>query len=183
MGGNAGNQMMGGGGNSNQMGGNGGNQMMGGGGNGNLMGGGGNSNQMGGGNGNQMGGGGRNQMGMMNQNQGMGGGGMGGGSINSADVPQSQSDRMPSQQERPNSRGSSVAGNVPSSNSSHDSKTPEERAAWLRKLKEDIAQREREAAELEASLGVDKRKNDGGDGDLANKRPRKDQEQNESTAV
>jgi len=173
---NGGNNMGGGGnpaGGGNQMGRNTGNLMMGGRGNGNQMGG--NGNQMGGGgNGNQMGGG-RNLIGMMNQSQGMGGG------STHSDASQAQ---VPNQ-ERPNSRssGSAASGNGPTSSNSHDDKSTGERAAWLRKLKEDIAQRESEAAELEASLGADKRRNEGDGGDSSNKRHRKDQDQNVSTAV
>lgn len=54
---------------------------------------------------------------------------------------------------------SGIASNSGGGASSNYAKTPSERTAVLQKLKEDIAQREREVAKLEASLGDD----DGGD--------------------
>ena len=67
--------------------------------------------------------------------------------------------------------------------SSNYAKTPEERALWLRKLKEDIAQREREAAELEASLGDDKRRNDGDDFDSSSKSSKRMKKESVMTAI
>ena len=62
-----------------------------------------------------------------------------------------------------------------------DDKTKEDKAAWLKKLKDDIALREKEAAELEASLngGGDKRKNDGDDDDGASSNKKVKTEDNE----
>ena len=90
------------------------------------------------------------QMGMGMMNQGGGGGMMnnqGGSGVGSGG----------------NDSSSSVSGNV-SLGRVNEEKTDEEKAAWLKKLKDDIAAQEKEAAELEASIAGDKRKtNDEGD--------------------
>ena len=110
-----------------------------------------------------------NQQGMPNQqNQG----GMNTGGNN---PPQ---DQTPSQQDRPNSTEGTKSDNPSSATAG---KTPEERQEFLRKLKEDIAAREREAAELEASIGADKRKNDGEDGGDSSAKRAKTEE--DTTAV
>jgi len=120
-----------------------------------------NMNQMG-----QMGGG--NQMGqqnnmtplmnqgMMNQNQGMNNQGvmLGSNGMNN-NAPQ---DQLSNSQDRPSS---SASGNVNGAGGAGESK--EDKAAWLKQLKDDIAKREKEAEALEASIGNDeKRKNDDG---------------------
>ncbi len=116
--------------------------------------------------------GGGNQMGGMMNQQGMSNqqtqGGMNPGGSN---APQ---DQTSSQQDRTNSTEGNKSDNPSSATAG---KSPEERAEFLRKLKEDIAAREREAAELEASLGADKRKNDGeGVGDSSAKRAKTEED-------
>ncbi len=89
--------------------------------------------------------------GMMN-NQGGGGGGV--GSIGNDSKP-----------ERRLSAASSVSGNFSQGKpgKGNEEKTDDEKAAWLKKLKDDIAAREREAAELEASLASKRKTEDNGD--------------------
>ena len=122
-----------------------------------------NMNQMGQmGGGNQMGGQQNNMtplmnQGMMNQNQGMNNQGVmldSNGMANNA--PQDQ--LSTNNQDRPSS---SASGNVNGAAAGGESK--EDKAAWLKQLKDDIAKREKEAEALEASIGNDeKRKNDDG---------------------
>jgi len=138
----------------------------------------------------------------MNQNQGMGedrgmgsGGGNNGGSITPQALPQNNN-FLPSQQERCNSAASSnIHGIVPSNDNSPTgvggrstgSKTDEER---LRHLKDDISQHAKEAAKLEASLDMNKQKNeeDGGHADgreepLPSEKRQKKQEDDCSTPI
>lgn len=99
---------------------------------------------------------------MMNQT---GSGGMGGmlnlqgGDGNSNAVNDSNSSKV----DRRNSASSNVS-DKPAAGKGNEEKTDDEKASWLKKLKEDIAAREREAAELEASLDP-KRKSQGSDDD------------------
>lgn len=145
-----------------------------------------------------MGGGGNNSMGGNGGMGNQGGNNQNNNNNNNNMDPQAQLDRLQSQDGRisanssisGNNQGGMIPGgnNGPSGGGGGDNKAPktdEERAAWLRHLKEDIAQRAREAAELEASLDMNKRKNDGGVGDLSssNKRSRKDEEENRTTPV
>jgi len=172
----------------------GGNQMGGLGGGGNHMGSRGNSNFL-------MGMMNQSQGGMMNPSQGMEGGGMGvggGGNHNMMAAPQDDKNEMQGHDNasvssasgngimEPTSLSNSLNGaasNSGGSTSRNYAKTPEERALWLRKLKEDIAQREREAAELEASLGDDKRRNDGDDFDSSSKSSKRMKKESEMTAI
>lgn len=119
-----------------------------------------NMNQMGQMGGNQMGGQQNNMtplmnQGMMNQNQGMNNQGvmLGSNGMNN-NAPQ---DQLSNSQDRPSS---SASGNV---NGAAAGESKEDKAAWLKQLKDDIAKREKEAEALEASIGNDeKRKNDDG---------------------
>ena len=174
---------------------------------------GGGGNQMGGlgGGGNQMGGGGnsnflmgminQSQGGIMNPSQGMEGGSMGvggGGNQNMMAAPQDVKNEMQGHDNasvssasgngimEPTSLSNSLSGSASNSvggTSSNYAKTPQERALWLRKLKEDIAQREREAAELEASLGDDKRRNDGDDFDSSSRSSKRMKKESVMTAI
>ena len=69
-----------------------------------------------------------------------------------------------SKADRRNSAGSSVS-DKPSGGKGSEEKTDDEKAAWLKKLKDDIAAREREAAELEASLDPKRKIQDGDEPD------------------
>ena len=94
--------------------------------------------------------------GMMNQNPGMNNnqGVMLGSNGMNNNAPQ---DQLSTNQDRPNS---SASGNV---NGAGGAESNEDKAAWLKQLKDDIAKREKEAEALEASIGNDeKRKNDDG---------------------
>ena len=120
-----------------------------------------NMNQMGQMGGNQMGGQQNNMtplmnQGMMNQNQGMNNnqGVMLGSNGMNNNAPQ---DQLSNSQDRPSS---SASGNL---NGAAAGESKEDKAAWLKQLKDDIAKREKEAEALEASIGNDeKRKNDDG---------------------
>ena len=97
---------------------------------------------------------------MMNQTSNGGMSGMlnlqgGGGNSNTMNDSNSKVDRR-------NSASSNVS--KPAAGKGNEEKTDDEKASWLKKLKEDIAAREREAAELEASLDP-KRKSQGSDDD------------------
>jgi len=100
-------------------------------------------------------------MGMMNQTSSGGMVGMlnlqgGDGNPNTMNDSNSKVDRR-------NSASSNVI-DKPAAGKGNEEKTDDEKASWLKKLKEDIAAREREAAELEASLDP-KRKSQGSDDD------------------
>ena len=147
--------------------------------------------------GHQMGTGGNSNflMGMMNQNQGMDGGGMGAGGMggdgnnNMMAAPQAKNEV----QGHDNASLSSASGsgslepaslsNSLSGSATNIGKTTEERALFLQKLKDDIAQREKEAAELEASLGVDKRRNDKDDVDSSSKSSKRMKKEAEMTPI
>ncbi len=144
------------------------------------------------------------QGGMMNLSQGIDGGGMGvrgqgeGGNHNMMAAPHDVKNEM---QGHDNVSVGSASGNGimesaflsnslsgSASNSgggtsSNNAKTHGERALWLRKLKEDIAQKEREAAELEASLGHDKRSNDEDDFESSAKLNKRMKKESELTAI
>ena len=93
--------------------------------------------------------------GMMNQNPGMNNnqGVMLGSNGMNNNAPQ---DQLSTNQDRPSS---SASGNV----NGAGGESNEDKAAWLKQLKDDIAKREKEAEALEASIGNDeKRKNDDG---------------------
>lgn len=153
------------------------------------------------------------QMGLMNQSQGGGvgmgstmssGGGMGGGTgafNHIMAAPQAPNKETPLT-ERKDSAGSggndsglesasatslSVgATTIGNSVEPTSTKTPEERAALLQTLKEDIAKRERDMAELEASLAAGTGDEDAEDVDSSSrdaKRVKKDDDDVESTAV
>ncbi len=153
------------------------------------------------------------QMGLMNQIQGMGGvgmgsnsmggdgGGMSGGSstggFNHMTAPQAMNNNEMPDIGRKDSSGSagndsgldsatshSVGAATTTSGQSSTSKTPEERAALLQKLKDDIAKRERDMAELEASLAAGTGDEAGVDSLSRNaKRVKKDEDDVESAAV
>jgi len=155
------------------------------------------------------------QMGLMNQNQGMGGvrlggnsmsgdnGGMSGGGgsstggFNHMTAPQAMNNNEMPSIGRKDSSGSggndsgldsatshSVGAATTTSGQSSTSKTPEERAALLQKLKDDIAKRERDMAELEASLAAGTGDGEGVDSSSRNaKRVKKDEDDVESAAV
>ena len=59
---------------------------------------------------------------------------------------------------RGSSGNSSIASDKVSVEKANEAKTDAEKAAWLKKLKDDIAAREKEAAELEASLDPKRKK-------------------------
>ncbi len=174
------------------------------GGGGNHMGGFGNG--MVGGGGNRMGSGGNSNflMGLINQNQGtdggaVGAGGMGGGG-NKNMMPPPQDNKIETQGNdngsissasgneimEPSSLANSLTGSVTNSvggASSNPSKIPEERALWLKKLKGEIAQKEKEALDLEDSLGNDKRRNDGNDDNTPSKSKKRMKKHAELTAI
>ena len=117
------------------------------------------------------------QMGLMNQNQGMGGVGGGGGAtggFNHMAAPQaSTNNNTNNEMSLTNRKGSAGSGDsgldsasfssVGAASQTSTAKTPEERAALLQQLKDDIAKRERDMAELEASLAA----GTGGGGEVA----------------
>jgi hypothetical protein len=106
------------------------------------------------------------QMGLMNQNQGMGGvGGGATGGFNHMAAPQALTNNNTNNEmslmNRKGSAGSgdsgldsASVGSVGAASQTSTAKTPEERAALLQQLKDDIAKRERDMAELEASLAA-----------------------------
>lgn len=145
------------------------------------------------------------QMGLMNQNQGMGGigmgstmssgGGMGGGTgafNHIMATPQAPNKEAPLTERKDSDSGvdsasaTSLSVGAGGSVQPTTTKTAEERAALLQTLKDDIAKRERDMAELEASLAADTGDEDAEDVDSSSrdaKRVKNDDDVVESTPV
>ncbi len=129
-------------------------------------------------------------MGLTNQNQGIDGGAIGAGGLggggNKSMMPPPQDNKIETQGNDSgsissasgneimepgslaNSLTSSIANSI-SGASSNPSKIPEEQALSLKKLKDEIAEKEKEVLNLEGSIGTHKRRSDGDDNNTPSK--------------